>query len=246
MKTLQAFWHWFDNESPVTLEAYKKAAKVLSVDEHAALSEAATAIRMRGCSAGSVVPLTWCLDTHPEALRDLSLALCAALERMHEQVPEAPCDGCGQHPCDGTHMKCDVETYAAHRGKTVAEVCEDRARSEGPTLMQMAKKLREENQAYQREYLANRDTEFARAEVARLGRQAIKCLWSRDHSSATITVYLDNFETREQADQLRGMLAKRIVVVSKTATPNKLGCHIVNNILAPMAEHGASIEYVTP
>ena len=50
-----------------------------------------------------------------------------------------PCLGCGNVPCDGTHMRCDVEIYAQHRGLTVQQV------------MQQARfKAREEQAWYQR------------------------------------------------------------------------------------------------
>lgn len=32
------------------------------------------------------------------------------------------CKACGQHPCDGTHMHCDLDVYAAHRGLTIAQL----------------------------------------------------------------------------------------------------------------------------
>ena len=33
-----------------------------------------------------------------------------------------PCLGCGNVPCDGTHIRCDLLIYAEHRGLTVQQV----------------------------------------------------------------------------------------------------------------------------
>jgi hypothetical protein len=84
MKSLRAFWHWVDNEKPsgnlgehidalphtqgraVDL-AIELVADRLGRDETTALDE---------------------LREHWPAVRDLSLSICEALERMHEAVPE--------------------------------------------------------------------------------------------------------------------------------------------------------------
>lgn len=38
------------------------------------------------------------------------------------QVLAGPCPACGNKPCTGTHVRCDLKRYAAHRGKTVHEI----------------------------------------------------------------------------------------------------------------------------
>lgn len=88
-KELQAFWHWFDGEDPPSDEASDKAEENMCGLANQALSDASWYIAKRAGLMTNEESLVDALDTHPEALRDLSLALCAALERMREVVPEA-------------------------------------------------------------------------------------------------------------------------------------------------------------
>lgn len=103
MKTLRAFWHWVDNDKParITREHLSKTAVIALC-----MAEAQVAARAFGDgSTWSVMPI-WDLcsssdgtdpNARPEffrpelvaAVRDLSLAICQALEAMHAAVPEA-------------------------------------------------------------------------------------------------------------------------------------------------------------
>lgn len=87
MKTLKAFWHWVDNEGHADWAlALEKMLQNLSWDAQEALELAAKSVARR-LRVSDDEPLA-CLDVvdHRGALRELSLAFCAALEAMHEQV----------------------------------------------------------------------------------------------------------------------------------------------------------------
>ena len=109
MKTLQAFWHWVDNDKPANPNARrdKLSPVALAALVHA---ESEVAARAFGPSASySVWMDVWAMccsgdGTNPSspterpeflrpelvrAVRDLSLAICPALEAMHAAVPEA-------------------------------------------------------------------------------------------------------------------------------------------------------------
>lgn len=88
MKTLERFWQWFDAEKPDSVVAADKAYSNISELAWESLNDAAGKITARG--GESAMALLWAFDGHAGALRDLSLALCAALERMRAAVPEKP------------------------------------------------------------------------------------------------------------------------------------------------------------
>lgn len=96
MRSLEQFWHWWMNERPVLKDQH---LDTLSEAASQALALACEAIDERlgedwpeiagvGEDLRQLVPLL--NDVQLEACRDLSLAICAALETMHEAVPEAP------------------------------------------------------------------------------------------------------------------------------------------------------------
>jgi hypothetical protein len=91
MKTLRAFWHWVDNEKPAAELYAEKASDTLSELAYDAILEAERLVCVRA-GAGSVQVFDHATeDEHRHlrpALRDLSLALCAALEHMHGQVED--------------------------------------------------------------------------------------------------------------------------------------------------------------
>lgn len=89
MKSLQAFWRWFDNEKPAPRAALGMRKNLSALGEEA-LRRASGLIHervRRHISSGPDPMLMNGLAFHPDALRELSLSLCAALEKMHEQVP---------------------------------------------------------------------------------------------------------------------------------------------------------------
>lgn len=110
MKTLQAFWHWIDNDKPANPTAKRdKLSKVaLSALLHAESEVAARAFGPDRENSFSVWLDVWAMccsgdgsnpngpSERPEffrpelikAVRDLSLAICPALEAMHEAVQE--------------------------------------------------------------------------------------------------------------------------------------------------------------
>lgn len=85
MKTLRAFWHWVDNEKPA--EIMFKHLEPLSPVADRALNVALELVDERrwGGDADGHESLDTLRDQWP-AIRDLSLAICQAIERMHEQV----------------------------------------------------------------------------------------------------------------------------------------------------------------
>ena len=90
MKTLRRFWEWHDAEKPDKAKRLDAEWRNVSALGRDSLRMAETHILER-MDAFPLAPSSnepW--DSHPEALRDLSLALCEALARMHEQVPEGP------------------------------------------------------------------------------------------------------------------------------------------------------------
>lgn len=93
MKTLEAFWHWVDNEKPE--HVLDKQLDTLTTPEQRALGLACVLVGERvgvaepedGCYLVSCGDLDSVRDHWP-AVRDLSLAICRGLEAMHEAVPE--------------------------------------------------------------------------------------------------------------------------------------------------------------
>lgn len=85
MKTLKAFWHWVDNEGPEWEVALEKSEH-LSDAARFALRLAAQGIGYRRLVVDPEPLHNLDIVQHREALRDLSLSFCEALERMHEQV----------------------------------------------------------------------------------------------------------------------------------------------------------------
>jgi hypothetical protein len=141
MKSLRAFWHWVDNEKPAPDLYGKKALDTLSPLAIEALmaAERLVSVRTGYCwrpSLNLVDPLDMGglsdeqVASFRPATRDLSLAIAAGLERMHEQVeldclanhdaepepltfaqdPKA-CPGCQRQPCYGTTAKCSLDRY---------------------------------------------------------------------------------------------------------------------------------------
>lgn len=88
MKTLKRFWEWHDAEKPGPDVRWTMEGRNVSPAGRESLRRAETEILERLDAFPWVPSSNEPYASHPEALRDLSLALCAALERMHEQVPE--------------------------------------------------------------------------------------------------------------------------------------------------------------
>lgn len=87
MKSLQAFWHWVDNERPRELTA--DSFRHLSDVADQALDDASSTVAER---IGSPYRGVAALRDYWPAIRDLSLSICQAIERMHAVVPEGECE----------------------------------------------------------------------------------------------------------------------------------------------------------
>lgn len=89
MKTLERFWQWHDNEKPDWARVSAMQSANLSGLARYALSLAATIIDCRHDERQSL-GMRFCdreiLEEFPEALRDLSLRLCPALEATYAAV----------------------------------------------------------------------------------------------------------------------------------------------------------------
>lgn len=90
MKTLQAFWRWVDNEKPDTATIIQKAcgSKALSPLARTALDQAADVVwAMHNVilAVPSTHTIRTTLDSHRDDLRDVSLALLPALEKVNER-----------------------------------------------------------------------------------------------------------------------------------------------------------------
>lgn len=90
MKTLKRFWEWHDAEKP-PLDVFRENHSNLSEVALEALCRAEVYVHRIAYSPHEAVDLSY-LD-YPEALRDLSLALCAALERVRDQISVVPYAG---------------------------------------------------------------------------------------------------------------------------------------------------------
>lgn len=279
MKSLQAFWHWFDGESPTTPDAMRLSEENLSEVANDAIIEAAVLVHDRSVDeeglANNAAYLAWCLDAHPEALRDLSLSLCAALEKMREQVPEAPKVDDVFHNVDrgvderhremnaGGMQKMAVVRASRWAGKSLAQRLAE-AGNELPgrpltaVIYEMAKA--QNDQLYRREYLG----EWARGPRNRCWRttevpdgfECLECMstpcrriqlakrrhehqgearWSMDHVTETLTVYAEHIVAREQADRMRGM-SPRLVMIE--GSPGKCDhgvlSYLLHQVLAPI------------
>ncbi len=91
MKTLERFWQWFDSEKPNVKAAGVKSSQNMSKPARDAVHYASAFIYCRAhpdAHWGSADHRNWALEHHPEALRDLSLAMLPALADMEELVPE--------------------------------------------------------------------------------------------------------------------------------------------------------------
>ena len=84
---LRRFWDWHDAEKPNVWTKHEMLAQNVPHNGRYSLWLAMEMIRTR---AGGFLAChdrhVW--EKHPAALRDLSLSLCEALDRMHEQVPD--------------------------------------------------------------------------------------------------------------------------------------------------------------
>lgn len=93
-KELERFWHWFDNEKPAVDVAMRRGDGNLGEVAQEAMAHAAALVSERArpptAHEDEDEQIEFGLEQHPAALRELSLSLCAALERMREMVPEAP------------------------------------------------------------------------------------------------------------------------------------------------------------
>jgi hypothetical protein len=87
MKTLQAFWRWVDNEKPETLTVVQKAcgSKALSSLARTALDQAADVVWAMHKDSPVGFSLKGALDGHRDDLRDVSLVLLPALEKVVER-----------------------------------------------------------------------------------------------------------------------------------------------------------------
>lgn len=85
MRSLEQFWHWVENERP---EYPWAMSHNLSDVAGEALDTALMLVARRAGEQRSSMSVLICNRT--EAVRDLSLALCAALEAMREVVRESP------------------------------------------------------------------------------------------------------------------------------------------------------------
>lgn len=96
MKTLKRFWHWVDNEKPEPLtaagHAHRVTGKTLSPDAISALEAAALHIcshvrpHAKPGSTWHMVYYCFGTDAKRQHLRNLSLALCPVLTRMHDEL----------------------------------------------------------------------------------------------------------------------------------------------------------------
>jgi hypothetical protein len=128
MRTLRAFWHWVDHEKPTVQLYANKALDTLSELGRLAITTAEKLVAARtGHEPFEAAEVT---DEQLVALRpatrDLSLAIGAALEHMHEQVEKdclAPprCPACHHTPCLGSHLKCNVNRYLAENRITLTK-----------------------------------------------------------------------------------------------------------------------------
>lgn len=85
---MKAFWHYYENEPVTGLRWCGRFNSNASTMAYSALWSAIRHVADRkGLSRDA--PNAHLLEQHTEAVRDLSLAICAALERMHESVPAA-------------------------------------------------------------------------------------------------------------------------------------------------------------
>lgn len=90
MKTLEAFWHWFENEKPTARDADEKAETNLSPVAFEAFTHACEHVCIRAHYDHSTLAENreWALLYEPVAARTLSLSICPALEAMHGEVAE--------------------------------------------------------------------------------------------------------------------------------------------------------------
>jgi hypothetical protein len=93
MKTLEQFWHWYDNEHPDLGDAIHKARQRLSPRAWHALSLSYAELMghlMGTARTGSSRDSRALVSGHADELRHLSLAIMAALSEMAESVPPGP------------------------------------------------------------------------------------------------------------------------------------------------------------
>jgi len=90
MKTLHAFWHWFENEKPTAEQAREKAEANLSELGMLALEDGCDYVCVRAGEDHETARenVEWALEHQPVATRKLSLSICQALEAMHAEVAE--------------------------------------------------------------------------------------------------------------------------------------------------------------
>lgn len=86
MKTLLAFWHWYETErpaQPINLEFFYAR---LRHHESASIEWALDAVNKR---RGYRLGITEMLAKYGPVIKDMSIAACAAYERMREAVPNS-------------------------------------------------------------------------------------------------------------------------------------------------------------
>lgn len=140
MKTLQAFWHWVDNEKPKEV-SWKHLVPLTVVADRALHMALELVDERRWAKDADGYKLEDVLGEQSAAIRDLSIEFCRAIEKMHDLVqpseamdvlremyPEpappaiAPivpqCPACCSKPCNGTHAGCSLKGYLAAHPET--------------------------------------------------------------------------------------------------------------------------------
>jgi hypothetical protein len=125
MNSLQGFWRWFETERPRRVTS--RDLDALSGNGKSALSYAAEQVFLRDSScAGMEVAIR----RYPEAVRRLSIMVCAALDEMCQALPDKP----AKVLCEHGVVKVDERTQSCvcQRCGTVLVVsAADRAAADG-------------------------------------------------------------------------------------------------------------------
>ena len=119
METLQRYWHWHRNERPSAEATQTMRAKHLSPLAEHALSLAVAEIVRRHSPAD--------VEAQNDALRDLSVEFCRALEKMREIVPEGPPLARALHAGRRVGKSVLQELLSAEMHQRIEEVCKGTA-----------------------------------------------------------------------------------------------------------------------